>query len=99
MSSRTTDSVKACFDDILQRTGARSAIISFSSIHQVAGDAIPLFTQLQRSLRNQSVQIRICGMRPDQKERLQRAGVIRGEELRNSVRDAVASLSSRRVAA
>lgn len=96
MTSRTAESVKTCFTDIMGRAGIRSAIISFASVNIISGDAIPIFAQMQICLRKLSVDIRLCGMRSDQKEKLAKAGLIRSEEHYGTIRDGIASLATGR---
>lgn len=67
-------------------------VINFRDVSAIAPDLIPHFARLQKSAREKSADLRICGLKPEIKERMHRAGILRPHELADNLQAALQSM-------
>jgi anti-anti-sigma regulatory factor len=67
-------------------------VINFRDVSTLAPEMIPVFARLQKSARDKHAHLRICGLKPDIKERLNKAGILRPHELTDNLQAALKSM-------
>lgn len=85
------DNLKAA---IQGRGQVHSVILNFSQIEMVSVDTVPSLTLMLKAFREMPSEVRICSLRSDIKDKLNRVGILRSSELADSPKDAIQSLST-----
>jgi anti-anti-sigma regulatory factor len=67
-------------------------VINFRDVSGISNEIIPLFARLQKQARAKQADLRICGLKPDLKERLNRAGILRPHEQSDNLQAALQSM-------
>lgn len=67
-------------------------VLNFRDVSGISNDLIPHFAKLQKTAREKQAELRICGLKPEIKERLSRAGVLRPHELTDNLQTALQSM-------
>jgi anti-anti-sigma regulatory factor len=67
-------------------------VLNFRDVSGMSVDLIPHVAKLQKSAREKNADLRICGLKPEIKERLSRAGVLRPHELTDNLQTALQSM-------
>lgn len=70
----------------------RKLILNFRDVSGVTGDAVPAIARLQRLAREREADLRVCGLRPEVKDRLHREGILRPHELTDNLQTALQSM-------
>lgn len=92
MNSKSAPQIGRCLEEISPQPHVKFVIFSFSNVTHINGDAVQALAQMQRDIRSKSA-LRICGMKPELKEKLTRLGVIRSLEMVDSLREGIDSIS------
>ena len=69
-------------------------VLNFRDVAGLSADLIPQFAKLQKMARDKEAELRICGLKPEIKDRLHKAGVLRPHELADNLQTALQSLIS-----
>ncbi len=77
--------------DVLKANFSR-LVINLRDVSAFSSDLIPHFAKLQKHAREKNAEIRICGLKPDIKERLNRAGILRPHEITENLQTALQSM-------
>lgn len=67
-------------------------VLNFRDVSGLSPELIPVFAKLQKQARDKQVNLRICGLRPEIKDRLNRAGILRPHELADNLQAALQSM-------
>ena len=67
-------------------------VINFRDVSGLSQDLIPVFAKLQKNARHRQADLRICGLKPEIKDRLHRAGILRPHELSDNLQTALQSM-------
>lgn len=67
-------------------------VINFRDVSGLSPELIPHFARLQKQAREKQADLRICGLKPEIKDRLHRAGVLRPHELSDNLQAALQSM-------
>lgn len=67
-------------------------VLNFRDVSGFSPELIPNFARLQKAAREKNAELRICGLKPDIKERLNRAGVLRPHEQSDNLQSALQSM-------
>ena len=67
-------------------------VINFRDVAGISSDIVPLFARLQKHARDKHADLRICGLKPEIRERMKKAGVIRPHELSDNLQAALQSM-------
>lgn len=78
-----------CKPGALKSQGVRFIVMDFSKVSNLTFGAVPAFTRFQKAVRFHGMELRLCGMRDDLKQKLIRLGVIRNSELSPSIKEAL----------
>lgn len=90
LTSQVLPSLEACRDDV-RKSKATQIVLFFQQVESLSSEAISFFTQLQRDIRMKPAELRVCGLRPNIRERLVKMGIIRGLELAEDLKSALLS--------
>lgn len=85
------------FDELnteLSNSTFNKLILNFRDVSGVTTESIKAVALLQKMARAREADLRICGLRPEVKERLQKAGILRPHELSDNLQSALHSLMS-----
>ena len=78
----------------LSNSEFRKLIINFRDVTGVTAESIPVVALLQKMVRAREAELRLCGLKPEVKERLFKAGILRPHELTDNLRTALQSMIS-----
>jgi anti-anti-sigma regulatory factor len=67
-------------------------VLNFRDVGGFSPELIPHFARLQKMAREKRADLRICGLKPEIKDRLHRAGVLRPHELSDNLQTALQSM-------
>ncbi len=69
-------------------------VFNFRDVPTFSQDLIPVFARLQKQARGKKADLRICGLKPEIKDRLAKAGILRPHELADNLQTALLSMIS-----
>ena len=69
-------------------------VLNFRDVSGISTELIPHFAKLQKSAREKQAELRICGLKPEIRERLSKAGILRPHELTDNLQTALQSMLS-----
>ncbi len=78
----------------ISRADFKKFILNFRDVSGVTTESFQAIALLQKMVRARDADLRICGLRPDVKDRLHKAGILRPHELANNLQEALLSLMS-----
>jgi anti-anti-sigma regulatory factor len=100
MSGELQRDAQACLDTCWHEAGGgadiKVVILDFSRLTAIGAEATPAFAKFQKQIRAEKIDLRICGINEELKERLFRKGVLRHAELVVSLKTALATLGQAR---
>lgn len=88
MNKDHLNKMEQCEREIFTHENLKYIILYFRDVPNVTMDAIPFLTSLQMKIRT-SRQLKICSLKPELKEKLNKLGVIRASELCNNLQEAL----------
>lgn len=91
LEEQTLARFEECVADVQKLEYAR-LVINFRDVTGLTSDCIPAVARLQKSARDRQAELRLCGVRPELKEKLHRAGILRPHELSDNLQTALQSL-------
>ena len=67
----------------------QGVVLNFSGVTGIANDLVPFWAQLQSTIRSHQVELRVCGVESNLKEKLNRMGILRSNEASLSLKEAL----------
>lgn len=90
------ESLDACWLEVDTDTDIRFVFLDLGRLGSVNADAIPAFTKFQKQIRAKQIELRVCGMSDELKERLAKKGVLRLDEVSANLKTALANVGRSR---
>ena len=91
MSSVVGPGLDACRIEILSKENLKCVVLYFQDVPGVSPEAIAVLAQMQREIRSRGLELRLCSLKENLREKLVRMGVIRSLEVAEDLRAALLS--------
>ena len=78
-------------ESLAQRQEAKRVAINLRDVSSISKDCIPLLAMMQKTVRDKNASLRVCGLKPEIKEQLEKAGILRPNEISDNLQTALQS--------
>lgn len=81
-------------ESLAHRPEAKKVAINFRDVSSISKECIPLIAMMQKTVRDKNASLRVCGLKPELKEQLDKAGILRPNEISDNLQTALQSFMS-----